>query len=136
MKPPNFYSGILNVSTGILKENVYLVRNTCNLPEIFCKGFLLIFLLGIAEGLGFIPKSGLEACHHNFDTPWRELLNHFGILMLSKSNTRQWHRIMLSHPWSFRWPSQECSSVLIDFRCYNCKTTYSRQQKYSSTRDN
>ena len=46
MERPNYYSGILKVSTGILKGNVYLVRNTCNLPEIFCKDFLLIFLTG------------------------------------------------------------------------------------------
>ena len=31
MKHPNYYSGILTVSTGILKKNVYLVRNICSI---------------------------------------------------------------------------------------------------------
>ena len=46
-KCPNYYSGILKVSTGILKENVCLIPNTCNLPEVFSKDFLLIFLPGV-----------------------------------------------------------------------------------------
>ena len=49
MTPPNFYSGNLKVSGGILKENVYLVPNTCNLPATFFKSFLLIFLPGTVE---------------------------------------------------------------------------------------
>ena len=52
MKPQNFYSVILKVSAGILKENVYLIPNTCNLPATLCKGFLLTFL----------PGSILERC--------------------------------------------------------------------------
>ena len=43
MEYSNYYSSILKISTDISKENVYLVRNTYNLPAIFCKGFLLIF---------------------------------------------------------------------------------------------
>ena len=46
-KRPNYYS-------GILKENVYFVRNTCNLPETFYKGFLLIFF--------FLPGESYAAC--------------------------------------------------------------------------
>ena len=46
MKRPNYYSGISKVSTGISKGNVYLVQNICNLPAIFCKGFLLNFFPG------------------------------------------------------------------------------------------
>ena len=53
MKHPNYYSGILKVFTNILKESVYSVQNTYNLAEIFCKGFLLIFLPG--EVLGSKP---------------------------------------------------------------------------------
>ena len=34
---------LLRFTTDILKENVHLVPNTCNLHKIFCKGFLLIF---------------------------------------------------------------------------------------------
>ena len=57
MKRPNNYSGILKVSTGISKENVYLVRNTCDLPAIFCWFF-------------FFP--GMNSLHH----PMQETCNH------------------------------------------------------------
>ena len=43
MKRPNYYSDILKIYTGILKVNEYLVPNTCNLHETFCKVFFADF---------------------------------------------------------------------------------------------
>ena len=53
MKCPNNYSGILRVCTNILKKNVYL---DSNLPEIFCKSILLIFLPGLLSNKYFLHK--------------------------------------------------------------------------------
>ena len=100
MKRPNYYS-------SILKENGYLVRNACNLPETFCKGFLPIFLIFYKINITIvihIVAIGLKTSSHIQPGPrifsfWEKNFEIFLVYLFIYFSVSKWGICVHMHWW-------------------------------------